>query len=185
MVSPADSPAVTTPAMKMSAALSTLCLLLILAGPLLTFLVSMLSPEVVTEGVGVTLTDRDAADSAFGLYERLVIIVVGLIPVAFATYGLVRARRCFRSFGRGEFFTADVVGNLRGFAAGIALWVVGGWLSTPLMSLLLTLGSEEKRLTVEVSQSGFMTLLFAGIVWQIADIMRRAAAIAEENSQFV
>lgn len=185
MMSPADSPAATPPALKLSAAIPTLCLVLIVAGPLLMLLVSMFSPEVVTEGLGVTPTDEDAADSAFGLYERLVIIVVPLIPIAFATYGLVRARRCFRSFGRGEFFTADVVGNLRGFAAGIALWVVGGWLSTPLMSLLLTLGGEEKRVTVEFGFSGFMTLLFAGIVWQIADVMRRAAAIAEENAQFV
>lgn len=185
MTSPTDSPAAAPPALKLSAALSTLCLVLILAGPLLTFLLSMLNPEVVTEGLGVRSTSGGAADSAFSLYQRLVIIVFGLIPVAFATYGLLRARRCFRSFGRGEFFTAAVVGNLRGFAAGIALWVVAGWLSTPLMSILLTLGGEETRVTVELSQSGFMTLLFAGIVWQIADIMRRAAAIAEENAQFV
>ena len=185
MTMPTDVLAAPPPALKLSTALSALCLVLMLAGPALTALLLILAPEIATEGLGVTPAASDAATVSFSFYQRLTIIVVGLIPVAFATYGLLRARRCFRSFRRGEFFTAEVIGNLRAFAAGIALWVVAGWFSTPLMSVLLTLFEEEKRLTVEFGLNGFMTLLFAGIVWQIADIMRRAAAIAEENAQFV
>jgi hypothetical protein len=171
--------------LKLSAALSALCLVLIVATPALSALILVLTPEVATEGLGVTPAGSDPDSASFSLYQRLTIVVVGLIPIVFATYGLLRARRCFRSFRRGEFFTAEVIGNLRAFAAGIALWVIAGWLSTPLMSILLTLFEEEKRLTVEFGLNGFMTLFFAGIVWQIADIMRRAAAIAEENAQFV
>jgi hypothetical protein len=182
---PTDAPTGSPPALKLSAALSTLCLVLILAMPILTALILILTPETATEGLGVAPASNGADGPSFSTWQRVIIIVVGLIPIAFVTYALLRARRCFRSFRRGEFFTAEVIGNLRAFAAGIALWVIAGWLATPLLSLLLTIFEEEKRLTVQFGLNGFMTLFFAGIVWQIADIMRRAAAIAEENAQFV
>jgi hypothetical protein len=172
-------------ALKLSAALSALCLVLIVAGPVMIALTLSLTPGIATEGLGVAPAAGNGDSAGFNLYQRITIIVVGLIPVAFATWGLIRARRCFRSFRRGEFFTADVIGNLRAFAAGIALWVVSGWLTTPIMSLMLTLFQEEKRVTVQFSWNDLMMLLFAGVVWLIADIMRRAAAIAEENAQFV
>lgn len=185
MTGQTDLNLVTPAVLRLSTVLSSLCLVLILAAPTLTGLLLILSPAAVTEGLGLASGDGGAAGLSFGVYERAVIVLGGLAPVAFATYGLVRARRCFRSFGRGDYFSSGVVGNLRAFAGGIALWVLAGWLSTPVMSILLTLGAEEHRVTVELNLAGFMTLFFAGIVWLIADIMRRAAAIAEENAQFV
>ena len=182
---PVEAPADSPPALNLVTALSALCLVLILAAPILTALILILTPELATEGLGVAPAGDDPDAVAFSLYQRIIVIAVGLIPVAFVTYALIRARRCFQSFRQADFFSAEVIGHLRAFAAGIALWVFAGWLSTPLMSVLLTIFEEEKRLTVEFGLNGFMTLLFAGIVWLIADIMRRAAAIAEENAQFV
>jgi hypothetical protein len=188
MTSPIDAPSAPnapSSTLRLSTALSALCLLLIVGGPILTAAILTLHPEIAAEGMGVGPVPGDPTAPIFSTGQHVIIILVGLLPMAFITYGLIRARRCFRSFARGEYFTADVVGNLRGFAAGIGLWVVAGWLSTPLMSVLLTLGAEEHRLTVSFSSNGLLTLLFAGIVWQIAEIMRRAAALAEENAQFV
>lgn len=171
------------PALRLSAALALICLLLIVVTTVTSLLLLILSPEIATESLA--LPADAAADSGFTLGQRVIIVAGGLVPLAFVIYALLRARGCFRRFSRGEFFTAEVVGGLRGFAAGIALWIVTGWLSTPVQSVLLTLGYEETTFSIGFSLSGAMTLLFACIVWQIAHIMRRAIEIADENAQFV
>ena len=86
---------------------------------------------------------------------------------------------------RCDYFTLRVVRSLRGLAAGIALWTIAGGLTQPLLGVLLTLAEEELRVSASFGTSGLFTLLFAGIVWQIADIMTKAVALAEENAQFV
>jgi hypothetical protein len=177
--------AAAAPARRLSATLSAVCLVLIVALPVVSLSIQVFRPEVIIEVLGLPAASGDSTESALTPIQHAIMVLVGLVPVAFMTYALICARRCFRSFVRGEHFTAHVVRNLRGLAAGIALWVLSGWLTTPLLSLLLTLGAEEHRLTLGFSSSGMLTLLFAGIVWQIADIMTKAVALAEENSQFV
>lgn len=179
-----DASAARPPALRLSALLALICLALIVVSVVMTLLILVLLPEVATERLSLPAADA-AADPAFTVAQRVSIVVTGLVPLAFVIYALLRARDCFSRFSRGEFFTAEVVGSLRGFAAGIALWILTGWLSTPVLSLLLTLGEEEKTLSIGFSLSGAMTLLFAAIVWQIAHIMRRAMEIADENAQFI
>lgn len=185
MTSRADSLSAAAPGRRLSAVLSALCVVAIIAFTALYFAILALMPEVATEGLDLPSAGDGESAPTFTAGQRLIIVVVGLVPAAFVVYALVCARRCFRSFMRGDYFTPVVVRSLRGVAAGIVLWVLAGWLSTPLSSLLLTLGAEERYVTVKFSTSGFLTLLLAGIVWQIADIMARAAALAEENAQFV
>ncbi len=173
------------PARRLSAALSALCLVLIVGLPALSLSIPAFSPEVVAEGLGLPAASGDSVDSAFTPSQRAMMVVVSLVPVGFMTYALICARRCFQSFVRGEYFTSYVVRGLRGLAGGTALWGLSAWLTTPILTLLLTLGSEEHRLALGFSTNGVLTLLFAGLVWQIADILTKAVALAEENSQFV
>lgn len=167
------------PARRLSAVPSILCLALIVGWPALSVHVLAFDPETAVEGF--SLEPMPALTAA----QRVTIVVVGLAPVAGVIYALLCARRCFQSFRRGEYFTLHVVRSLRGLAAGIVLWAVAGLLVTPVSSLLLTLGAEEHRLTVELSSTTLLTLLFSGIVWQIADVMTKAVMLAEENAQFV
>ena len=168
------------PPRRLSAVLALLCSALIIVYVGLSIAIPALMPAVMTEGLGLP-----APADGFTTGERIIIVITSLVPTAFAVYALVCARRCFRSFVQDEYFTPAVVRSLRGVAAGIALWVLAGWLTTPLSNLLLTLGEEQVRVSVRFSTSGALTLLFAGIIWQIAHIMTRAAALAEENAQFV
>jgi len=42
-----------------------------------------------------------------------------------------------------------------------------------------------RALSLSLGSNELLTLLFAGMVWQIAAVMARAVALAEENAQFV
>ncbi|HEX6993614.1 MAG TPA: DUF2975 domain-containing protein [Gammaproteobacteria bacterium] len=177
--------AVARPAKRLSAALSALCLAFAVVLPVLSLALLALEPELLTEGLGLPASSADSAASTFSAIQRVLIVVIGFVPIAFMTYALVCAHRCFKSFARGDYFTLRVVRSLRGLAAGIALWTIAGGLTQPLLGVLLTLAEEELSVSVSFGTSGLFTLLFAGIVWQIADIMTKAVALAEENAQFV
>lgn len=176
---------ITASGRRLSRALAALCALLIVAIPTLTVSIGVFNIGVVTQGLGLPTPAAGIAAPALTLLQHGLTVLIELVPVLFVVYALVCARRCFLRFIDGEYFTSGVVRSLRGLAAGVALWVLCAWLTTPILSILLTLGAEEHRLAVNFSTSGVLTLLFAGIVWQIADIMTRAVALAEDHAQIV
>jgi hypothetical protein len=53
--------------------------------------------------------------------------------------------------------------------------------------VVLTAGAPvgQRALALGFGSNELLTLLFAGMVWQIAAIMAKAVALAEENAQFV
>jgi hypothetical protein len=176
--------AATPPARWLNAALSATCVVLIVTLPVVTLFLAFFSFEVLTEGLGLSPA-QSAAPVTF--VQRAAITLVTLVPVALIVYALVCAWRCFRRFARGEYFSLSVVRNLRRFAAGMFLSTVAALVTTPVLTFLATLGGGPDGHTVSVNFSSgqALTLLFAGIVWQIAAVMTRAIALAEENSQFV
>jgi len=52
---------------------------------------------------------------------------------------------------------------------------------------VLTLGAPagQRALAMGLGSNELLTLLFAGMVWQISAVMAKAVALAEENAQFV
>lgn len=176
--------AATAPARFLNTALSTTCALLIVTLPAVTLFIVVFSFEVFTAGLGLS-PEQSAAPVTF--IQRVAIAAVALLPVAFIVYALTCAWRCFRSFARGEYLSLAVVRNLRRFAAGMFLSTVAALVTTPVLTLLVTLGAGPDGHTVSVNfgSTQALTLLFAGIVWQVAAVMTRAVAVAEENSQFV
>lgn len=172
------------PARVLNAALSATCVLLIATLPAVTLFLVVFSFDVFASGLGLP-----AAQSAapITLVQRAAIAVVALLPVALIVYALTCAWRCFRSFARGEYLSLAVVRNLRGFAAGMFWSTVAALLTTPVLTFLVTLGAGPAghRVSVSFSSTQALTLLFAGIVWQVAAVMTRAVALAEENAQFV
>ena len=95
--------------------------------------------------------------------------------------------RCFSGFSQAEYFSLRTVKYLRGFAAGIFASVVTGVLASTLVTVVLTMGAPagQRALSLGLGSNELLTLLFAGMVWQIAAVMARAVALAEENAQFV
>jgi hypothetical protein len=114
-------------------------------------------------------------------------VLAGMLPACAMAYGLFRARLCFLGFARGETFSLGTVRHLRGFAVGMFAAALGGLVSSPLVSMLLTLGAPpgKRSLGLTIGSSELLMLLFAGMVWQIAHVMTQAAALADEHAQIV
>jgi hypothetical protein len=160
------------------------CLLLAIVMPVLGVALVQFSPETMLRALNLSASFTAGSLST---YQRMVLWVLTLIPALFESYGLLCARRCFLSFARREYFNASVVMGLRGFAAGMFLAMVAGFLAHPLASLLVTLFAPAGKHTISfgIESGQLLILLFAGILWQIAGIMGKATSLAQENSQFV
>ena len=172
-----------------SSVLSGLCLVLALALPALVLYYLIASPaHVLGERLGSPASiSPDSLPLQLATWQRVAVVVVGTLPVLCMAFGLSRARRCFQSFSRHEYFTFGVVRGLRGLASGAFLSGVSGLLAAPLLSGLLALSASQthRSITLSLDSTNLLTILFAGLVWQISAVMARAVALAEENSQFV
>lgn len=120
-------------------------------------------------------------------WQRLAGALICLVPALLLSYGLLRARRSLAAFVRGDFFAADVVDGLRGYA-GATFWAaVASIISVPVLSVVITLANApgHRELSIDLSGAQVLNLLGAAILWVIASAMARAANIARENEQFI
>ena len=146
------------------------------------------SPEVLLAQAGVQLPAGAVVPAvSLAVWQRVLAVALGLLPVAGMAYGLVRAWQCFAGFARGAVFSLGTVRHLRGFASGLLAASLAGLLVPTLLSALLTWGAPagSRSLAVALGGQHLLMLLFAGIVWQIAHAMARAIEIADDNAQIV
>lgn len=182
------SAAATSARFNANGLLSAACLVLAVALPALVACYLVMAPaHILAANVGLPVSSPlNSAGFQLPVLQRSLVIGAGLVPVGFMAAALMYARRCFLSFSRREYFTRDVVHGLRRFAGGMFLSGASGLIVAPLASLLLSAAAGGRiSLTFSVGSSQALLLLFAGVVWQIATVMSKAAALAEENSQFV
>lgn len=175
-------------AQRVSSVLAMACALLAVALPLAVAYQLLTTPiEGLLMRAGLLMSLPQSAALDITLAQKCLAVAIGVLPVCCASYGLVCAMRCFAGFSQGEYFSLRTVKYLRGFAAGIFASVIMGLLASALMSLVLTVGAPAGRraLSLGLGSNELLTLLFAGMVWQIAAIMAKAVALAEENAQFV
>jgi hypothetical protein len=173
---------------RLNSAFAWACALLAVTLPLavLYHLMSIPTADLLLRA-GVNLSVMQAQALEVSMLQRSLAVVLGMVPVVCASYGLVCAMRCFSGFSQGEYFSVRTVRYLRGFAAGVFASVVAGFFASMLISVLLTAGAPagQRALAMGLGSNELLTLLFAGMVWQIAAVMAKAVALAEENAQFV
>ena len=175
-------------AQGISSVLALACALLAVALPLaVTYHLLSTPVESLLLRAGVSPLAAQAVALEITLGQKCLAVLLGVLPVGCASYGLVCAMRCFSGFSQAEYFSLRTVKYLRGFAAGIFASVVTGVLASALIGVVLTLGAPagQRVLSLGLGSNELLTLLFAGMVWQIAGVMARAVALAEENAQFV
>jgi Protein of unknown function (DUF2975) len=171
-----------------SRALAWFCLLLAAMLPLVSLVyISSHWPLALVAALGdAALPNRDAVLSAATSSQLLLAGVVGMAPVALMSYAMTIAYRCFSGFARGEYFTRTAVRHLRGFARAMFGAAVACLIVPPLVGLIITVGGPgQASLVVSLGSQHLVLLVFAAVVWQMASIMAKAVALAEENAQFV
>lgn len=189
MKSPLTAAALSAPEVqRLNSAFAWVCALLAVALPLAVLYQLASTPSVdLLMKAGVVLSVQQAAALDVTLTQRILAVLLGMVPVCCAAYGLVCAMRCFSGFSQAEYFSLRTVRYLRGFAAGIFASVVAGFLVSMLVSVVLTASAPagERALAMGLGSNELITLLFAGMVWQIAAVMSRAVALAEESALLV
>ena len=170
-----------SPANRGSRAMATACLLLALLLPAATIYgLTQSWPQALT----VTLNAAQIA--SLSAARLLAAAVLALLPVALMSYALVIASRTFGGFSRGEYFTLISVQRLRGFARAVFAAAVAGIVVPPVLVLMVTVGtSAPAALSLALSAQQVILLLFAGVVWQMASVLAKAVALADENAAFV
>lgn len=133
---------------------------------------SSLTPEVLGE---------------FGLVQRLGAGVITALAVAPLSWGLWRLRVCFSEFAQGRPFAARGIAGLRDFATGMGLAVLAKPIGFTLLTLLLSWNAPPgmRQLAIQINSDMLIMALFAATVASLGWAMEKAAAVAEENSQFV
>ncbi|TAJ70086.1 MAG: DUF2975 domain-containing protein [Phenylobacterium sp.] len=120
-------------------------------------------------------------------WQRVTGAAICLVPALLLSYGLLRARRSLAAFARGDFFGAEAVEGLRGYAAATFWAAAASVVSVPVLSVAISLANPpgHKELSLDLSGAQLLNLLGAAILWVIASAMARASSIALENEQFV
>jgi hypothetical protein len=114
-------------------------------------------------------------------------IVLSLLPVLPLSWALLRLRTCFGEFAQGRPFAARGIAGLRDFATGVMIGTVAKPISFTLLSLLLSWHAPAGRhqLAIRLDSDTLIMALFAATIASLGWAMQKAAAIAEENSQFI
>lgn len=121
------------------------------------------------------------------LWQRVAAAAVTAVPLVLLLMGVWQAKRCFAQFAAGQLFTAQATGHLRSFAGWMASAALAAIVAGAATSVLLTLQNPPgmRYLAVGISSTHVFSFFFAALVWLMADVMRQAQALAEENAHFV
>ena len=121
------------------------------------------------------------------MIQRAGAALIALLTTSPLAWGLARLRLCLSCFSRGRPFAAEGIRGLRDFALGAMLASLAQFFSHPAMSLVLTATAApgHKQISLSISSDMLLLTMFAGVIAALVWAMEKAAAIAEENSQFI
>ncbi|GGF45237.1 hypothetical protein GCM10007301_00950 [Azorhizobium oxalatiphilum] len=183
LAAPAHHPRLTALA-RLSRAMAALCTAtaVLLAAGMLVYWIMTPAPALFAQA-GLAAD----AGAELGPAARALGFAVSMIPLGALIYGLVSARRCFRAFAAGTVFSATPIRRLRTFALAVIAAALLKPAAGAALSLLLSAqrGNGPWSLALHVGSDTLLALVLAGTVAVMASIMAEAAAIADENRQFV
>ncbi|MBJ3784611.1 hypothetical protein [Devosia sediminis] len=143
----------------------------------------LVDPGEARQAVG--LPPELLPDIAMG--QRLAAAVVALVICLPMAWGFARLRTCLANFAAGRPFTVEGIAGLRDFALGGMLAALAQLLGHTAMGLVLTWTAApgHRQLVLRIDSDMLLLAMFAGTVAALAWAMEKAAALAEENSQFI
>ncbi|MEM8755005.1 MAG: DUF2975 domain-containing protein [Pseudomonadota bacterium] len=122
-----------------------------------------------------------------GRAQIAIATAIAALPVLIAASALFAARRCLLRFAEGRWFSPEAAEALRAMAGRVALAAGAGLIAPTLIWLVLSANAAPggKMLVVAVSSSPVFGMLFAGILWLIADVTARASRMAADLDEIV
>lgn len=110
------------------------------------------------------------------------------LPVLLLVHWLLfRLWQLFDEYAAGRVFSQAALGHLRGFARGLLVLALAGPVYRAAVALALTVGNPpgQRMLVLGVDFTDYTQMLVGAVLLTIAQVMERAAALAEENEGFV
>lgn len=141
------------------------------------------SAESIAMGAGVPLQSL----GSFELPQRLLALLASTPSLLVLFWAMWRIRACLAEFAAGRFFTTSAINGLRDFAIGMAATALLSPVVNLLENLVLTWNAPEgqRQLVIALSSDMVLALVFSGTIAVVCWVMGEAAALAEENAQFV
>lgn len=171
---------------NVSGVLAWVCLALAVSLPILVAW-SLLRewPSTLTQALGgATGVVRDLRQIA--PWRLIAAAGVGLLPVLVMSAALMRARACLVAFANGAYLTLTPVYALRSFAALALVAAAASAVVPTAAALILTWGAAGgAAVVISFGSQQLLLLVFAALTWQIASVMARAVALAEDHAQIV
>lgn len=129
----------------------------------------------------------DAIQLPLHAWQRWLAGGVASVPLVMLLMGLWQARSCFALFAQGQVFTGRATQHLRRFAAWVGAATLSGVLAATVNSVVLTWHNTPgtRRLAMGLGSDQLFMLLFAALVYLMADVIAQGQALAEENERFV
>lgn len=152
--------------------------------PALTALHWLTSPAAgIAMGAGVPLPSL----GSFELPQRLLALLAGAPSLLVLFWAMWRIRACLAEFAAGRFFTQPAIAGLRDFAIGMGVTALLSPVVNLLENLVLTWNAPagQRQLVIALSSDMVLALVFSGTIAVVCWVMGEAAALAEENAQFV
>lgn len=123
----------------------------------------------------------------FGLGQRLLATLLALLPVLPLSWGLLRLATALDAFRQGQQFGLVAARGMRDFAVGVFACTLLKLVSGALLSVVLSWNapSGQKQLAISISSDMLLMLLVGAVLTLVGWALAEAAALAEENAQFI
>ena len=116
--------------------------------------------------------------------SRIGAAILSTLPVLALSWGLWRLAATLALFGRGQPFAPAAATGLRDFGSGVLACAILKPLCGAALSVLLT-WDGPKALAFSISSDTLLLLLLGAVMSLMGWALSEAAALAEENAQFV
>ena len=170
---------------RMSHWLSLLCLVLIVALPLL-FAWFWATAAAAQLAARIHLA-ADVVQGPMMLWQRVAGGCVSGVPLALLLAGLWQARKCLVLFANGQVFSLQAVTALKKFAGLATASFASSILASTVLSTLITFNNAPgtRQVSIGISTDQAIALFFAGMVWLMAAVIAQGQQLAEDNAKFV
>jgi hypothetical protein len=108
--------------------------------------------------------------------------IVSMLKGTVIMYIIRTLKRLFGWYEQGVFFSGETVACFRHLSAALIWWVVAGLISSPLMSMVLTMNNPvgQRSISLTFQSADLTALIIGGVLSVIAKVMESGRRLQEE-----